>query len=110
MLSFDEYVEKAMSTAIFPNAGTDLAYPTLGLVGEAGEIANKVKKVIRDDAGKLSQLRRNELVQELGDVLWYVAILAKTLDASLADIAAGNLAKLAERKERGTLRGSGDQR
>ena len=97
------YQAKAKETAIFPPE-TALAYLTLGLVGEAGEIANKAKKVIRDGRST------DGLADELGDVLWYVAVLADHLGKDLGDLADENLAKLASRKERGALGGSGDNR
>lgn len=92
-----------METAIFP-ADQGLAYTTLGLAGEAGEIANKVKKVIRDGRST------DGIADELGDVLWYLAAVANELGADLGDIADANLAKLASRAKRGKLGGSGDNR
>lgn len=87
-----------------------LSYATLGLVGEAGEIANKAKKVIRDNGGVVSDEVRVKLADELGDVLWYVAMLAIELDVKLSDIAERNIAKLKLRKQHDTLKGSGDKR
>lgn len=109
-MTFTEYQLKSRSTAIYPEAGKNLVYPVLGLVGEAGEIANKVKKIQRDDRGELSQERRQALRDELGDVLWYLAQVSTELNLNLDDIASDNLSKLFSRKERGVLQGSGDAR
>jgi NTP pyrophosphatase (non-canonical NTP hydrolase) len=113
-LSFDEYQQLTAVTAIYPEAGSGsagaLAYVTLGLVGEAGEIANKVKKVLRDSEGVVSDEIRETLVGELGDVMWYVARLATELQTSSGLVAQENLNKLLDRKERGVLKGSGDTR
>jgi len=105
-----EYQTKAAETAIFPQHKA-LEYLTLGLTGEAGEIANKVKKLIRDGAdveGYNDKL--NQIANELGDVLWYCAMLANELDANLGRIMEANLYKLADRKTRGVIGGSGDNR
>ncbi len=110
-MKFDEYQKKAHSTAIYPPlGGAGWVYPALGLSGEAGEIANKLKKVIRDKGGKLTDEDRQILKGELGDVLWYVSELAHQLGLSLEEIAQENIKKLASRAERGKLTGSGDKR
>jgi NTP pyrophosphatase (non-canonical NTP hydrolase) len=109
-MDFREYQEKAKLTAIYPNMGNNLTYPTLGLTGEAGEIANKVKKIERDDKGFLSLKTRDQLIDELGDVLWYIAALATELGADLNDIAKINIVKLKHRQECNTISGSGDKR
>ncbi len=109
-MTFEDYQAKARTTAIYPNIGSNHLYPTLGLVSEAGEVAGKIKKIMRDDGGVLSDEKRENLVGELGDVLWYAAQLATELGISLEDVAAKNLEKLLSRKERGTLQGSGDNR
>ena len=106
-LSFKDYQTRAADTAVYPQE-IGAEYTTLGLVGEAGEIANKVKKVLRGDYDR--DALREMLVGELGDVLWYVAMLARELDLDLGEIAQANLDKLASRKERGLLTGSGDER
>ena len=104
------YQEKACETAIFPKHQA-MEYLTLGLTGEAGEIANKVKKFIRDGAVKDEYLdKRIQIGYEIGDVLWYCAVLAQELDMNLGHIMEKNLDKLADRKKRGTLSGSGDNR
>jgi NTP pyrophosphatase (non-canonical NTP hydrolase) len=105
-----EYQKRAAETAIFPKTKA-LEYLTLGLTGEAGEIANKVKKLIRDGAdveGYNDKL--NQIANELGDVLWYCAMLANELDANLGKVMESNLDKLSDRKSRGVIGGSGDNR
>ena len=104
------YQEKACETAIFPkHRATE--YLTLGLTGEAGEIANKVKKFIRDGATKDEYLaKRIEIGYEIGDVLWYCAVLAEELEMNLGHIMEKNLEKLADRHKRGKISGSGDHR
>lgn len=82
----------------------------LGLVGEAGETADKIKKIIRDKDGKASEEDRLEIVKELGDVLWYVANLARYLDTPLSEVAKGNIEKLESRRKRNKLHGEGDNR
>ena len=109
-MTFDEYQKKARTTAIYADLDRNLWYPTLGLCGESGEVAEKVKKVYRDEDGVLTQVKRTELEKELGDVLWYVANLACEARLSLDSIAKGNLEKLSTRKEAGTLHGDGDNR
>ena len=109
-MNFDDYQKKSRETAIYPNAGKDWIYPTLGLAGEAGEIANKMKKVIRDKNGKIDEEVRESMKGELGDILWYVAQVATELNLSLDEIAEKNIEKLSSRKERGVIKGSGDNR
>ncbi len=112
-MTLDEYQSAARSTALYP-AEARVLYPTLKLAGEAGEVAEKLGKLMRDEGylpgNALTDEQRSALAAELGDVLWYVANLAADLDLSLDDVAAGNLAKLASRKARGVLHGSGDER
>jgi NTP pyrophosphatase (non-canonical NTP hydrolase) len=105
-----DYQARSRATAVYPQAGSNLLYPSLGLCGEAGEVAEKVKKMIRDDGGVLSGERRAALSKELGDVLWYVAQLATEAELDLGEIADANLAKLLSRRDRGVLTGSGDDR
>ena len=109
MLSLNEYQRRAAETAIYPDASA-VTYPILGLVNEAGEVAGKYKKIFRDDNGVVTEAHREDLKKELGDVLWYVAALARDLGVNLEDVAQGNLDKLASRAARGTLQGSGDNR
>lgn len=85
-------------------------YPTLGLVGESGEIAEKIKKVLRDNGGVVDEKAKTEIAKELGDVLWYVSQLSTEIGLSLEDIVASNIDKLASRKERGVIHGDGDNR
>ena len=109
-MKFSEYQKKSRETAIYPDADNNFIYPTLGLVGEAGEVAEKIKKIIRDKHGNLDDETRNEIAKELGDVLWYIAQLSTELNLNLDDIANKNLEKLNNRKARGVLGGSGDNR
>lgn len=108
-MTLNEYQEKASRTAIY-GSGNAVNYPILGLAGEAGELANKYKKVLRDDNGILHPDKREALAAELGDVLWYVAAIARDLGADLDDVAQQNLDKLYDRKARGVISGSGDTR
>ena len=109
-MEFIEYQRQSRKTAIYPNVGSNFIYPTLGLAGEAGEVAEKIKKVLRDNGGTINEQTKAELSKELGDVLWYVAQIASELNLSLDQIAEDNLAKLFSRKERNQLQGSGDNR
>jgi NTP pyrophosphatase (non-canonical NTP hydrolase) len=109
-VELSEYQRRSRATAVYPNAGRELAYPALGLCGEAGEAAEKVKKALRDDGGVLTPERREALGAELGDVLWYLAQLATEAGLDLDELAEGNLAKLRSRQDRGALAGSGDLR
>ncbi|HTR89811.1 MAG TPA: nucleoside triphosphate pyrophosphohydrolase family protein [Solirubrobacteraceae bacterium] len=104
-----EYQRLSRRTAEYPREAW-LAYPALGLAGEAGEVAEHAKKAIRDDAGRVSPERRLAMSKELGDVLWYVAQLASELELDLDHIAQANLEKLLSRQRRGVLSGSGDNR
>lgn len=110
-LTFEEYQLATAETAIYPGQGEimGLAYCGLGL-GEAGEIQGKIKKILRDSGGVLSDEARKEISKELGDLLWYVARTADEIDYGLEDIALDNIAKLLDRRNRGVLQGSGDNR
>ncbi len=108
-MELSEYQKQARNTAVYPHAGENYIYPTLGLVGEAGEVAEKIKKMLRAKE-ELSQEKRADLEKELGDVLWYLSQLAAELDISLEDIANTNLEKLYSRQKRDALHGSGDNR
>ena len=107
---FDEYQKGCKKTAMYPDVGKNFIYPTIGLMGEAGEVANKIKKLIRDDNSKISEDKREELAYELGDVLWYVAQLSTELGLKLSEVVVMNQDKLKSRKEREKLKGSGDHR
>jgi NTP pyrophosphatase (non-canonical NTP hydrolase) len=109
-VDFAEYQTRSRETAVYPDAGSNIVYPALGLCGEAGETAEKVKKAVRDDGGTLTESRREAIAAELGDVLWYVAQLATEAGLELDEIAHANLEKLASRRERAVLHGSGDDR
>lgn len=109
-MNLSEYQARSRATAVYPDAGDNLLYPTLGLCGEAGEVAEKIKKMVRDDGGVLSDARREALAKELGDVLWYVAQVATEAGLDLDAVAQANLVKLLSRHERGALHGSGDDR
>ncbi len=109
-MDLSDYQARSRATAVYPDAGSNLLYPTLGLCGEAGEVAEKVKKMVRDDGGVLSDDRRAALAKELGDVLWYVAQLATEARLDLDAIAGANLDKLLSRQSRNVLQGSGDDR
>ena len=109
-MHLNDYQLESRSTARYPDAGNNLIYPTLGLTGEAGEVADKVKKLIRDRGGVVDQQFKEDVALELGDVLWYVAQLATELGLSLEQVASANLSKLRSRSQRGTLQGEGDHR
>jgi NTP pyrophosphatase (non-canonical NTP hydrolase) len=108
-VELSDYQRLSRRTAEYPREAW-LAYPALGLAGEAGEVAEHAKKAIRDDGGEVSDERRAAMAKELGDVLWYVAQLATELDLDLDEIARANLDKLSSRQRRGVLSGSGDDR
>lgn len=108
-MTINEYQDKAVETAIY-GVGNSIIYPTLGLAGEAGEVADKVKKVLRDKEGEFSDETKEEIAKELSDVMWYCAALARDLGYSLNEIAEINLEKLKSRQERGVISGSGDNR
>ena len=108
--TFKMYQKLASQTAIYPNKGDNLIYPVLGLVGESGEVAEKLKKIIRDDGGILSSAKREEFIKELGDVIWYISAVCEELKVEMGDVAKGNIEKLHSRKDRGVLTGSGDNR
>jgi len=109
-MDFKEYQRLSRLTALYPNQGSNYIYPTLGLCGESGEVSEKIKKVIRDRQGQIDEQVRSEIAKELGDVLWYMAQLATELGLSLDDVACSNIEKLASRKERNMIHGSGDNR
>ena len=105
----DMYQQVAKTTAIYPREQA-IIYPTLGLTGEAGEVANKVKKIIRDGSNSKDEGLVQAISSEIGDCLWYIAVLADDFNIKLSDIASANLEKLAIRKKNNTIHGSGDNR
>ncbi len=109
-MDFDNYQIEARKTAIYPNKDKNFIYPTLGLVGESGEVAEKIKKILRDKNGKFDYESRTAIKKELGDVLWYLANLCNELDFTLNEVAEENLEKLNNRLSRGKISGSGDDR
>jgi len=109
-MNFAEYQKKSRKTALYPEVGKNFVYPTLGLSGEAGEVAEKIKKIIRDKNGIVDDEVREKIKKELGDVLWYVSQLATELGLELDDIAESNIEKLYSRLERGKIGGNGDNR
>ena len=109
-LSFLEYQKQSKTTAIYPNVGNNVIYTVIGLAGETGEVADKVKKVLRDKDGKFDTDAIESIKMELGDVLWYIAQIASELGLNMDDIATSNLNKLLARQIRNQLHGSGDKR
>lgn len=108
-MTLDEYQQTALSTAIYPH-DHEISYLALALCGEAGEVADKVKKVLRDKGGQFFAPDIHAIANELGDAMWYAANLAHVLGYKLSDIARLNDEKIKGRLERGTLHGSGDTR
>ena len=109
-MDFDSYQIEARKTAIYPNKDNNFIYPILGLVGESGEVAEKIKKILRDKNGIFDYESKMSLKKELGDVLWYLSNLCDEFDFSLNDVAKVNLEKLNLRISRGKISGSGDDR
>lgn len=108
-MTINEYQKGALTTAIYPSE-RKIIYPTLGLTGEAGEVADKVKKVIRDNNDEFTAERKHQIALELGDVMWYAASLAHDLGYTLEEVCQMNLDKLASRMQRDKIHGSGDER
>lgn len=109
IFGLNEYQQHALETAVYPQ-DKKIIYPTLGLTGEAGEVADKVKKVLRDNNQDFDDERRKAIALELSDVMWYCATLANDLGYTLQEIAEMNYQKLKSRQERGKIGGSGDNR
>lgn len=116
-LTFNEYQEKAHETANYPSGtigkeayAVDYIYPALGLAEEAGEVAGKFAKAVRDNGGVIDWERKSAIAKELGDVLWFVSECCTVLNIDLSSVAKQNLIKLADRKARGVISGSGDNR
>ncbi len=113
-MTFEEYQTKAISTLtsdhVYGDLTAELMAQILGLIGESGEVAEKVKKLIRDKDGKISDDTRAELLKELGDILWYVNSVSILLGSNISEVAEKNLEKVLARKSRGVTKGSGDNR
>ena len=113
-MNFNEYADKAIATLTdgheFGDVDAKLMAQVLGLVGESGEVAEKFKKLLRDKSGVITDETRAEIIKELGDILWYVNSVAHLIGSSLEEVAVRNNAKLASRKQRDKIRGSGDNR
>jgi NTP pyrophosphatase (non-canonical NTP hydrolase) len=108
-MDLKQYSFRALKTAKYPKEKA-IEYTTLGLVSEAGEVAGKVKKIIRDSDGIFDEKKKLEIADEVGDVLWYCATLCHELGIDIGTVAIRNLAKLESRHERGVIGGSGDNR
>jgi len=104
-MTLNEYQEQANETAVYPDRGNNVYYPALGLAGEAGEVCNQIKKIMRDDNGNMTSPREAKLINELGDVLWYVAALATELGIDLNSVAKINIEKLKFRQNNNSLKG-----
>jgi NTP pyrophosphatase (non-canonical NTP hydrolase) len=113
-MNLQEYGDQAITTLLgtheFGDISPKLMAQILGLVGESGEVAEKVKKIVRDKKGVISSEDRAELLKELGDILWYINAVAHLLDSSIDEVASKNLEKVLSRKSRGVTQGSGDNR
>jgi len=108
-MTFEDYQTQASKTAVYNDADV-IVYPALGLLSEAGEVAGKVKKVLRDNNGHFDPTQREAISHEVGDVLWYIAALCTDLGIGMETIAQQNLDKLNSRLARGVIKGSGDNR
>ncbi len=109
MIGFNDYQDKTNSTAIYPKEKA-LEYLVLGLASEAGEVAGKLKKYIRDNNSVVGVYEASVICGELGDVLWYISQIALELNTTLESVAQANIEKLSDRKTRGVIGGSGDSR
>ena len=110
MKEFDEYQKFTATTDVYPNDKFNIGYKALGLVGEAGEVADKIKKIYRDKDGNFNVTDEIEIAKELGDCLWYISRIAAAIGFELSDITKLNVDKLSKRKTEGKLHGSGDNR
>lgn len=108
--TFKDYQKDSRKTAMYPTIGHPVIYPTLGLMGEAGEVSEKIKKIFRNNDGKFTPEDLELLKKELGDILWYLSQLATELNISLEDVAKLNIEKLMSRMERGVIKSTGDER
>jgi NTP pyrophosphatase (non-canonical NTP hydrolase) len=110
-MTFDEYQQRALATAIInPDPLMDKTIWAMGIAGEAGEVLEKWKKIVAYKEGKLSADDLGDLKKELGDVVWYIAVMADSLGLTLEEVMQLNVSKLASRQKRGTIKGAGDNR
>ncbi len=110
-MDFNTYQKKALKTALYSgDKFTDLTHWILGTVEEAGEVAARFKRIIRDQDSKMTAANKREIAGEIGDVLWHLAVLSQELDIPFDQVAEQNLAKLADRHKRGKIKGKGDHR
>ena len=109
-MTFNDYQKETNKTAIYPDRGHNFVYPVLGMMGEAGEVAEKIKKVWRDKNNVVSNEDKLEIKKEMGDVLWYLSQLAEELEIDFDDVAQTNINKTQSRMTRNLLHGSGDNR
>ena len=110
-MNFNDYQKLALTTAIFnPDPLMDKTIWAMGISGEAGELLDKWKKIVAYKEGKISKEDKEQIIKEMGDVMWYIALLAHSLDVQLEDVVDVNIKKLADRKERGVTKGEGDNR
>jgi len=110
-MELNEYQDLASKTAMFnEEVLPPIAAATLGLAGETGEFAEKIKKIFRNDEGSISEEKREDLKKELGDVLWYLSQIARLLNVELEDVATTNIKKLADRHNRDVIKSEGDNR
>ena len=109
-MTFDEYQKQSTSTANYSDFIPPWVYLALGLAGESGEVVEKIKKLVRNNGGKMTDADKQEIKKELGDVLWYMSQLCEQLDLSFDDVAQANIAKLQDRKARGVIKSAGDNR
>lgn len=109
MINFKEYQTQALSTKIYPN-NMKVVYPLIGLSGEVGELAEKIKKTIRDNNSVFTDEIKNEIKKEIGDILWYLASIADDLGITLNDAAECNINKILSRYNRNKIHGEGDNR
>jgi NTP pyrophosphatase (non-canonical NTP hydrolase) len=108
-MEFKKYQEVAMSTKVY-GVGESIIYPSLKLNGEAGEVAEKVGKVLRDKQGYFTTSDKDEIAKELGDVLWYITAVAEDIGYTLQEVAELNLVKVLDRRDRNVIHGNGDNR
>ena len=109
-MTFNDYQAETNKTAIYPNKGNNVVYPVLGLAGETGEVADKIKKIWRDKNNIISDEDKLEIKKEMGDILWYLSQLATELQIDFDDVADTNVLKIKSRQERNKINGAGDNR